>query len=251
MKEGIVIKAILMAAGRGSRISREIESKCKCTLDIGGVSLIQHTVEMLLNRNIEVHIIVGFNKEQIIDCLKDYPVHFHYNAFYSVTNSLASLWFAKEELSGDCIILGNADVFWEDDLLDVLLEDKRDCVMLCDSSRVEQGDYLFKVVNDMIVDYGKGMSSQRATAEYVGIAIIRNDMIAECKKRLELLIDKQKCHDWWEQVLYSMTDERPVWAHDINGKFWAEIDYIEDYERILKYVEENYEAKNICCGPVL
>lgn len=231
------MKAILMAAGRGTRISREIESKCKCTLDIGGMPLIQHTVEMLLSRDIEVHIIVGYNKEQIIDCLKDYPVHFHYNAFYSVTNSLASLWFAKEELTGDCIILGNADVFWEDNLLDALLEDKRDCMMLCDSSRVEQGDYLFRVVDDKILEYGKGMDSSKATAEYVGLAILRDNMIPAFKTRLEELIDKQKCSDWWEQVLYSMTDERPIWAYDISGKFWAEIDFIEDYKRILKYVE--------------
>lgn len=240
-----------MAAGRGTRISREIESKCKCTLDIGGVSLIEHTVQMLLSRNIEIHIIVGFNKEQIISCLKDYPVTFHYNAFYSVTNSMASLWFAKEELNGDCIILGNADVFWEDNLLDVLLEDNRDCVMLCDSSRVEQGDYLFKVVDNKILEYGKGMDSKRATAEYVGLAVLRNDMILQCKKKLEFLIDKQKCQDWWEQVLYSMIEERPIWVNDVNGKFWAEIDYIEDYERILKYVEENNAAKDISCNSML
>ncbi len=236
MKAGVNVKAILMAAGRGSRISREIENKCKCTLDIGGRSLIQHTVEMLLKRNIEVHIVVGFNKEQVIEQLKEYPVCFHYNAFYSVTNSLASLWFAKEALSGECVILGNADVFWEDNLLDELLKDERDCIMLCDSSRVEQGDYLFKVVDDKIADYGKGMSVNRATAEYVGIAVIRGNMIDECKKRLETLVDKQKSNDWWEQVLYSMIDERPIWVRDIKGKFWAEIDFIEDYNRIIEYV---------------
>lgn len=240
-----------MAAGRGTRISREIENKCKCTLDIGGVSLIQHTVEMLLNNNIEVNIVVGYNKEEIIDSLRKYPVKFYFNAFYSVTNSLASLWFAREQLDGDCVILGNADVFWESNLLDVLMEEKRDCVMLCDSSRVEQGDYLFRVENDRIVEFGKGMSSVKATSEYVGLAVLRGNMIANCKNRLEELVNKQKCQDWWEQILYSMAEERPIWAKDINGKFWAEIDYIEDYKRIIKYMEENYESQNISCNPVL
>ncbi len=240
-----------MAAGRGTRISREIENKCKCTLDIGGISLIQHTVEMLVNHNIEVNIVVGYNKEEIIDSLKKYPVNFYYNAFFSVTNSLASLWFAKEQLDGDCVILGNADVFWEDNILDILMEEKRDCVMLCDSSRVEQGDYLFRVENDRIVEFGKGMSSDKATSEYVGLAVLRGNMIAHCKKRLEELIDKQKCREWWEQILYSMTDERPIWVKDINGKFWAEIDYIEDYRRIIKYMEENNGSKNISCNSML
>ena len=227
-----------MAAGRGTRISREIESRCKCTLDIGGEALIQHTVKMLLERDIEVHIVVGYNRKDIIECLEGYPVKFYYNAFYSVTNSLASLWFAREAFDGDCIILGNADVFWENNLLDILTQDTRDCVMLCDSSRVEQGDYLFRVENDKVVAFGKGMDCRNATAEYVGLAAIRGNMIPACRKRLDELIDRQKCTDWWEQILYSMTTERPIWAHDIMGMFWAEIDFIEDYKRILKYVEE-------------
>ena len=150
-------KAILMAAGRGTRISRAIEGDCKCTLDIGGISLIRHTVKMLLDTGVEVHLVVGFNKNRIKKSLQGLPVTFHENVFFPITNSLASLWFAKDELKGDAVILGNADVYWENQLLSALLEETRDCVMLCDSSRVEQGDYLFRVVNDAIVSYGKGM----------------------------------------------------------------------------------------------
>lgn len=232
------MKAILMAAGRGTRISREIDNKCKCTLDIGGISLIRHTVQMLVNRGIEVHIVVGYNKECIIEELKGLPVIFHTNIFYSVTNSMASLWFAKEALNGDCVILGNADVFWEENLLDVLDSDKRDCIMLCDSSRVEQGDYLFRVENGTVVASGKALDCKNANAEYVGIAIIRNEMVDKCRERLQQLIEKQRSLDWWENILYSMIGERPIWTVDIAGKFWAEIDYIEDYERIVKYMED-------------
>lgn len=229
------MKAIIMAAGRGTRISRAINGKCKCTLDIGGVPLIYHTVQMLLNYGIEVHVVVGYNKTEIMNGLKGLPVCFHENPFYSVTNSIASLWFAKEALEGDCVILGNADVFWEENLLKILLNEKRDCVMLCDSSRVEQGDYLFKVIDEKVVAFGKGMDCKNANAEYVGLAILRGQMIEEVKARLELFIEKQNCGYWWEQILYSMTNERPIWAKDIAGKFWVEIDYVEDYTRILNY----------------
>ena len=228
-------RAILMAAGRGTRISREVGGDCKCTLDIGGISLIRHTVEMLLDENIEVHLVVGYNKFSIIGSLQGLPVTFHDNVFYSLTNSLASLWFAKDALSGDAVILGNADVYWEKQLLRYLLEEKRDCVMLCDSSRVEQGDYLFRVIDDAIVAYGKGIDCRQANSEYVGLAILRGDMIAKCRERLFQMIEWQRVTDWWEQVLYSMTSERKIWAKDIAGSFWAEIDFIEDYNRILEY----------------
>jgi choline kinase len=230
-------KAILMAAGQGTRISREINDYCKCTLDIGGMPLIRYTCEMLLNEGIETHLVVGYDKQRIIDALKGLNVSFHENAFYSVTNSLASLWFAKEELCGDTVILGNADVYWENNLLDVLMSETRDCVMLSDSSRVEQGDYLFRVEEGRIVYFGKSkdMDYRRANCEYVGLAAIRGDMIPKCKERLELLMQRQQHGDWWENILYTMTSERPIWSTDIAGHFWAEIDYIEDYERILRY----------------
>lgn len=231
------MKAVIMAAGRGTRISRSINDRCKCMLDIGGVPLIYHTVRMLLNHGIEVHIVVGYNKNEIIDGLKGLPVQFYENPFYSVTNSIVSLWFAKDALCGESVILGNADVFWEHNLLEVLLQDKRDCVMLCDSSRVEQGDYLFKVTDEKVTAFGKGMDCKNANAEYVGLAVLRGQMISKVKTRLDIFIEKQYCGYWWEQIIYSMINERPVWAKDIAGMFWAEIDYIEDYNRILKYKE--------------
>ena len=229
--------AILMAAGRGTRISRSINDYCKCTLDIGGISLIRYTVQMLIRYGIDVHLIVGYDKQRIISALKGLDVTFHENVFYSITNSLVSLWFAREHIEGEVVIMGNADVYWEENLLNVLLSENRDCVMLSDSSRVEQGDYLFEVKDERIVNYGKYIDCPWANCEYVGLATIRGDMIPKFKTRLVSLVENQRHGDWWENVLYSMVNERPIWSKDISGSFWAEIDYIEDYKRILEYRE--------------
>jgi len=191
---------------------------------------------MLLKNGIETHIVAGFKKHEIIKNLKGLNVTFHENIFYSITNSLVSLWVAREELTGPAVILGNADVFWEENLLSILLDETRDCVMLCDSSRVEQGDYLFKTGSDgRILAYGKGMDCQRADCEYVGLAMIQGDLIEKCKKQLIKMVEHQRHHDWWEQLLYNMSSERPIWTKDVAGCFWAEIDYIEDYNSILEY----------------
>lgn len=227
--------AILMAAGRGTRISRTIDDRCKCTLDIGGAPLIRYTVQMLLSSGFAVHVVIGYDKQRVIEALDGLPVTFYQNRFYSITNSLVSLWFAREALKGDVVLLGNADVYWEPPLLKQLLEDKRDNVMLCDHSRVENGDYLFRVESGRVVACGKGNNCYNANCEYVGLAAIRGGMIDRFRDRLDRMVEEQ-CHDfWWEQVLYSMIPERPIWAEDVNGAFWAEIDYIEDYHRILEY----------------
>lgn len=227
--------AILMAAGCGRRISREINDQCKCTLDIGGMPLIRHTVQLLRANDIDVHVVVGYDAKRVMAALEGMEVTFHYNVFYSITNSLVSLWWAREALAGDKVILGNADVYWESALLERLLCDERDNVMLCDTSRVEFGDYLFCVQNERILEFGKGNICHNANCEYVGLALIQGGMVRKFSERLELLVQQQHHDFWWEQVLYSMTNEHPVWAADISGNFWAEIDYIEDYHRILEH----------------
>lgn len=227
--------AILMAAGSGKRISRKINGFCKCTLDIGGMPLIRYTVEMLKKREIDVHIVVGYDAPRVVEALKGLEVTFHKNVFYSITNSLVSLWFARNALKGEMVILGNADVYWEDTLLEKLLGETKENVMLCDSSRVESGDYLFRVENGRLFDFGKGNDCCGANCEYVGLAAIQGEAIGRVRKRLDLLVEQQHHDFWWEQVLYSMAEEYPIWTEDIVGNFWAEIDFIEDYHRILEY----------------
>ena len=79
------MKDILLAGGRGTRISRYVGEKPKCTLDIGGMSLIRHTVEMLLRNHVDVSIAVGYNKEMVVNSLEGLNVRYFYNPFYDVT----------------------------------------------------------------------------------------------------------------------------------------------------------------------
>lgn len=225
------MKAILLAGGRGTRISRYVGEMPKCTLDIGGISLIRNTVQLLLKNKIEVIVVVGYNKEMVMNALQGLSVKYYYNPFYDVTNSIASLWFAREELYGEDLIIANADVFWEQDVLDALLLDEREQVMLMDSSRDQ--DYLFKCDGDKLIDHGKELSE--CTGEYVGIAKLKESFINKFSGRLESLIEKQKHSHWWENIMYSFIDELDVHVKDINGLFWSEIDFIEDYNRIVDF----------------
>lgn len=229
------MKAILMAAGRGSRISRHIGNDPKCTLDIGGIPLIRNTVEMLLSNGIDVSMVVGYNKTAIYNVLQGLDVTYYVNPFFDVTNSIASLWFAREVLNKDDLILGNADVYWDQEILDTLLADPRDPLMLADSSRLEEGDYLFKYTDDILELHGKDLKMPDITGEYVGIAKISRGFQPLFTQRMDEMIDGLQHGVWWENVLYSFIGDRNIYVKDIRGQFWAEVDYIEDYERILQH----------------
>ena len=111
------MRAVIMAAGMGRRMNNSIEMP-KSILPVGETTIIRHTVKMLTDNGISTAVVVGYRKNDIYSALQGLPVTYYFNPFFKVTNSMASLWFAKEFLSSkDDIILCNADVFWQEDIL--------------------------------------------------------------------------------------------------------------------------------------
>lgn len=232
------MNAIIMAAGVGSRISRHVD-KPKCLLEIEGKPILRRTVEMLLRNNIDPVVVAGYQHGQIEQNLDGLDVPIKYNPFYRVTNSLGSLWFAKEYIADDKpLLLMNADVFWEQDILDILLSERKDAVLLADSSlaRLRDGDYFFGCDGGKIVKYGKDLARSIRTHEYVGVGKIEPEFLPYFKAKMDQLIEEEHYDYWWENILYSCSEEQDVFIRDIAGHFWAEVDYIEDYERIMNYI---------------
>ena len=113
------MKVLLLAAGRGTRISRYLAGNPKCTVDIGGQKLIQYTIELFHKKGItDIAMVLGYRAEVIQETLKDYEgIRYFYNPFFDVTNSIASAWFAKDFLSQyDDTLIMNADVYLEETL---------------------------------------------------------------------------------------------------------------------------------------
>lgn len=231
------MKAILLAAGTGSRISRNIKSVPKSTLEINHIPLIRRNVIMLLEKGIEVIVCVGYQKELIYEALCGLDVKYYYNPFFKVTNSIASLWFAKEELNDDVLII-NADVYFGENILESIISDNRDCVLMSDRKRIEEGDYFFKLKQGCIYKYGKELPVEERSCEYVGIGKVKASFIEKFKDRMNLLIESGKYDLWWENIIYSIADEESIETLDVDGEFWAEIDYFYDYERILSHIHK-------------
>ena len=154
------MRALILAAGRGTRISRYLSGKPKCTVDIGnGLCLIWYTVELLKSRGIsEIGIVLGYRAQVIRDVLKDCSVKFYVNPFYDVTNSIASAWFAgsfveEAAQAGEDLMIMNGDVYMEEALLDQILAEKKSPVMFADETRKETADYKFFYENGVLKKY--------------------------------------------------------------------------------------------------
>lgn len=232
------MKAIIMAAGMGTRISQKT-SEPKSLLKIGDTSIIKNTVRLLQKNNIDVTVIVGFKEDLIKEELKDMNVNFYSNPFFKVTNSIASLWLAKEQLlCDDDFIFANADVYWGEDILNLLQKSDKEIVMLGDKSRVAVGDYFLKCQGEKIVDYGKDLELHNRTCEYVGIAKISKNFLPEFRENLEYLVKEGEYNLWWENILYSLSDTKDIYVEDVGERFWGEVDTIEDYNRIQNHINK-------------
>ncbi len=236
------MKAFILAAGVGSRLVRVAQNRPKCLLTIGGQTLMSRMLDLLQSRGIrDITVITGYRADLVRREVGDRARLVH-NPFFHVTNSIASLWFAREHLEGDAVVT-NGDLFFEPALLDELLADPRDRVMLCDSTRIVDADYRFTLDGDRIVAFGKDLPVEQTSAEYVGQARIAAAAMPAFRRRLEALIAAQKAGMWWEDVLYSFIPEgTPIFARDVAGVFWGEVDYVEDYDRIVRWVNARRAA---------
>lgn len=229
------MKAVIMAAGVGSRIQGVIGNKPKCLIEARGQSLIARTVAMLQRRGIhDITVITGYKRDFIRREIRTKARYLH-NPFYQVTNSIASLWLARDLLDGDLILM-NADLFYEEEVLDIALAQVECAVMMSDATRIEDADFRFGVEGKYIRKTGNRLTNAETDCEYVGIVRIDGSFIGTFKNRLEMMILNCDMNNWWEGVLYSFIEEgMDIFHADVKGAFWTEVDTPVDYRRLANW----------------
>jgi choline kinase len=229
------MKAIIMAAGIGSRLKELNGDRPKCLIETDGVSLISRSVAMLEARGIiDISVITGYRSELVRRELQD-RVKFLHNPYFEVTNSIASLWLAKHLLCDD-VILMNADLYYEAAVLDTALAQTGNAVMLSDCTRIIDADFRFGVQGSRILKTGNQLTNQETDCEYVGIVRIDRRFIETFRKRLETMIASGDFKNWWEGVLYAFIQDGVTISHqDVQGAFWSEVDHLGDYNRLLAW----------------
>jgi len=148
----------------------------KALLELKGEPLLGRQLRSLSEAGIKEHVIVG---GYMYDKLKDYvdssghDIRLLYNPFFAETNSIASLWFARQYLEGD-VFIANADTYYSKDIYNKLARNENDYVFGVDESKKNDMDYRVTMADGQIVDMGKDIPEDESMAEYIGVAIIRN-----------------------------------------------------------------------------
>lgn len=118
-----VKKAIIMAAGLGSRLRPITLHTPKPLINVNGQRMIDTIIRALQDNGIdEIHIVVGYKKECFDTLLKDYTgIDLIENPYYDISNNISSLYVAREYLD-DCIILDGDQMIYNADVLSPYFE---------------------------------------------------------------------------------------------------------------------------------
>ena len=244
-----------MAAGIGSRLQKQLGNQPKCCTQVGDEILIERMLRLLSEKGVDdVALVLGYQSEVVIGRLRGKTrARFYVNPFFHITNSIASLWFAREELNGqDDVIIFNGDLFFEPALLDKVLASEGEVVMFADPRRLREADYRFGYENGFLRCYGKNLKLEDSTGEYVGIAKLHPSFVGTFRAGLEVLIAAQQHTLWWEDVLYNLcATQRPIRIVEITDIFWAELDYMEDYQRIQAFLNRHGRSEASELEPII
>jgi choline kinase len=231
-------KAIILAAGRGTRMASYTNASPKSLLEFKGEALLSRQLRSFSDAGINDFVIVGgymFDKMAAFVKASSHRIHLLANPFYTVTNSIASLWFAREYLDGD-IFITNGDTYFQKEIFTKLLENESEYVFGVDESKRVDADYRVTLCENEILDMGKDIADIDVMAEYIGIALIRGKGVSLFRDLLEKAINAGNFNLWWEDLFVElMSKSQKISYVDVTGDFWFEVDEAKDYRKYQRY----------------
>ena len=99
-----LMKAIILAAGKGSRLYPITLNKPKGLLKIGNETILDRLIRQFKEAGVsDIVIVIGYQKEKIREHFDDSVRFIEYDD-YDKTNNLHTLWSSKNELNGDVVV---------------------------------------------------------------------------------------------------------------------------------------------------
>lgn len=237
------MKAIILAAGVGSRVRPLTDNTPKSLLKIGDKPILQRMIENIESVGIkDIFIVSGYLEDQIKDfTTSKFPnlnISFIRNDKYLTTNTGYSLMMTKDFVNGDDFIKFDADVVFEKEVLTKIIDDTHPTCLLIDKN-IHLDKEEVKVICDednKVLKVGKKLDPKLSKGESIGIEKISKKAGKLLFEILENLMRDEKNYNEYYDDSYTTLVEKgiPFHAVDITGLKWVEIDTHEDYARAQK-----------------
>ena len=231
-------RAVILAAGNGTRMGRLTVDRPKTMLEVDGRSLIDRQLDALAACGVlDVTIVVGYQHERLRDHLGG-RVRLIENARYKETNSLYSLWLARETLEDGAVVM-NSDILVSQPLMAKLIDAAvEDAVLVDTDSTLAEEEMKVKIWHGFAIDFSKELAPWDANGENVGILKFGPRGGRRLVEHLDALIAAGEVNAWAPRAFKAVAREWPLRAIATDGLPWTEIDFPEDLERARQMVSQ-------------
>jgi len=237
-------KAIILAAGMGTRLRPFTNDRPKCLVEINGQSLLDSQLKTLRANSISDITVIGGYKGHM---LKNKETELIVNEQYETTNMVYSLFCAKSKLNGECLI-SYGDIVYSNDILESLLASTDDISIVIDknwqaywearfSNPLDDAETLTLSNGNTITEIGKKPRSiKEINGQYIGLMKFSSKGISQLNELYRTLLAKGECMGKTIESAY-MTD---IIQEAINAGYsvkavpifseWIEVDSVSDLQ---------------------
>lgn len=238
------MQAIILAAGMGKRLGELTKGNTKCMLEVNGTRLIDRVINQLSKLQLErLILVVGYERENLMKYIGNryddqIKIEFIENPIYDKTNNIYSLALAKEELCKDDTLLLESDLIFEDELLNLLMDNEYPNLALVDKYQTWMDGTMVRVndENDIVNFVPKSAFRYEEVEEYyktVNIYKFSKEFLKDVYiPFLDAYSKVMGNNGYYEQVLRVITHlhRSNLKALPLNGQKWYEIDDVQDLD---------------------
>lgn len=229
----MVKTAIILAAGLGSRLKERTMDKPKGFVEVGGVSIIERSIQELIQNGIERIVIGTGYLSEVYDRLAERyeQISCIRNDRYANSGSMETLYNLRHAVKEDFLLL-ESDLLYDPACLANLLADARSDIILA-SGTTHSGDEVYIELNSDGFLHAMSKQTQdlrNLDAELVGISKVSFDTYRMMCDLAAVELKKQPKWDY-EYALVAVGRDKPLFVKKIERLIWCEIDTEEHLQR--------------------
>ncbi len=226
------MKAVILAAGAGTRLGSLTEQVPKCLLPLGGRALLDHQLDALAGAGIrDVTLVAGFQAGRLVEYAGT-RCRVLLNEDYASTNSIVSLHRASGAVRGEAFLFQNGDVLYSPQLIRRFVAAPPGNGCLVDPQRpFVEGEYHVELDRGRIVRYSRDVPPERSVGESGQLVKIGAASSAAFLDRIGDVIDRGGHQGFPNQAYDVLMGGEGFWPVYTAGLPWWEVDTPEDYTR--------------------
>jgi choline kinase len=230
-------QAVILAAGQGKRLLPLTEEIPKALLPLdleSNTTILGFQVSTLQSLGIDdIVVVVGHGSERVFSALGE-QVRYVENPLYLTTNSIYSFALAMDGLKDDVLIL-NGDVLFHPGVIKRLLAARHNAVLAVDTRAVlDEETMKVRLDGERVVEISKALEPSEAHAENLGVVRFRGEGLKVLKQTVSSMVAQGEVNRWIPAAFQEMLSKTEIYALDVAGLPWIEIDFASDLEMAQK-----------------